>query len=254
MLRIAPSILSADFGRLADEVHQAEAAGADYIHVDAMDGHFVSNLSLGPVVVEAVRRATHLPLDVHLMIAAPERYLAEFVSAGASILTVHVEACTHVQGTLERIRVLGARAGLALSPGTSLAAVEELAADLDVLLVMTVNPGFGGQRMIPATVDKVRRARAWVDAVGSTIELEVDGGVTLETAPQVVRAGAETLVAGRAIFGSHGTVAANLAALRRAATRAQPDDSTTRAARRGSPQAQLSSKPAPRIAAADRRR
>jgi ribulose-phosphate 3-epimerase len=220
MLRIAPSLLSADFGHLADQVQAAEAGGADYIHIDVMDGLFVPNITMGPLVVEAVRRATRLPLDVHLMIQAPERYLEAFVAAGASILTIHAEACTHLQQALARIRALGARAGLALCPATPLAVVEEVHEDLDLLLVMTVNPGFGGQRLIPATVGKVRRARALLERLAASVELEVDGGINPETAPAVVAAGAETLVAGSAVFNTAGSVAANIAALRAAAERA----------------------------------
>jgi ribulose-phosphate 3-epimerase len=227
VLRIAPSILSADFGRLADEVQQAEAAGADYIHVDVMDGQFVPNITMGPLVVEAVRRATRLPVDVHLMIEAPERYLLQFTAAGGTILTIHEEACVHVQATLAKIRELGARPGLALCPATPLGVVEEVYEDLDLLLVMTVNPGFGGQELIPATVGKTRRARALLERLGATrVELEVDGGVNLETAPLVVRAGAETLVAGSAVFNAHASIAANMAALRKVAEAALPVGST----------------------------
>jgi ribulose-phosphate 3-epimerase len=220
VLRIAPSILSADFGYLADQVQQAEAAGADYIHVDVMDGRFVPNLTLGPLIVEAVRRATRLPIDVHLMIDAPERYLAEFAAAGGDILTIHAEACTHVQATLARARALGARAGLALCPATPLAIVEEVYQDLDLLLVMTVNPGFGGQKLIPATVGKTRRARGLLEQLGAAAELEVDGGVNLETIASVVEAGAEVLVAGSSVFNAHASVATNLQALRKAAEQA----------------------------------
>ena len=220
MLRLAPSILSADFGYLADQVQQAEAAGADYIHVDVMDGHFVPNITMGPLIVEAVRRATRLPVDVHLMIDAPERYLPEFAAAGGDILTIHAEACTHIQAALARTRELGARAGLALCPATPLAVVEEVYEDLDLLLVMTVNPGFGGQKLIPATVGKTRRARGLLDRLGADAELEVDGGVNLETVASVVQAGAEVLVAGSAVFNAHASVAANLQALRTVAERA----------------------------------
>jgi ribulose-phosphate 3-epimerase len=217
MLRIAPSILNADFGHLADQVRAAEAAGADYIHVDVMDGLFVPNITMGPLVVEAVRRATTLPVDVHLMIERPERYLREFADAGATILTIHVEATIHVQGVLAQVRALGARAGLALCPSTALAVVEEIHQDLDLLLIMTVNPGFGGQKLIPATVGKTARARDLLARLGAAVELEVDGGVNVETAPALVRAGAETLVAGSAVYNAHASVAANLQALRRVA-------------------------------------
>ncbi len=219
-LRIAPSILSADFGRMADQVKEAEQAGADYIHVDVMDGLFVPNITMGPLMVEAVRRATSLPIDVHLMIQAPERYLREFAEAGGTILTIHAEACTHIQKALADVRALGARAGLALCPSTPLDVVGEVYEDLDLLLVMTVNPGFGGQELVPATVGKTGRARAMLERLGVPIELEVDGGVNQETAPALVRAGAETLVAGSAIFNDHASVAANLAALRAVALQA----------------------------------
>ncbi len=218
--RIAPSILSADFGYMADQVQQAEAAGADYIHVDVMDGLFVPNITMGPLMVEAVRRATRLPIDVHLMIQAPERYLRAFAEAGGSILTIHAEACTHIQKTLADVRALGARAGLAVCPATPLAVVEEIYEDLDLLLVMTVNPGFGGQELVPATVGKTGRARALLARLGAAVELEVDGGVNQQTAPALVRAGAETLVAGSAIFNAHATIAANLGALRAVVARA----------------------------------
>jgi ribulose-phosphate 3-epimerase len=220
--RIAPSILSADFGYLADQVQQAAAAGADYIHVDVMDGLFVPNITMGPLIIGAVRRATDLPIDVHLMIREPERYLHQFFDAGGTILTIHQEACVHIQKTLADIRALGARPGLALCPSTPLNVVEEVYEDLDLLLVMTVNPGFGGQELVPATVGKTGRARAMLDRLGVPIELEVDGGVNLETTPALVRAGAETLVAGSAIFNAHTTIAANLAALRAVAEGAAP--------------------------------
>jgi ribulose-phosphate 3-epimerase len=213
-VRIAPSILSADFGQMADQVKQAEQAGADYIHVDVMDGLFVPNITMGPLMVEAVRRATNLPIDVHLMIQAPERYLRQFAEAGGTILTIHEEACVHVQKTLADIRALGARPGLAVCPSTPLNVVEEIYEDLDLLLVMTVNPGFGGQELVPATVPKTARARALLDRLGRDIELEVDGGVHHKTAAPLVQAGADVLVAGSAIFNAHATIGANLASLR----------------------------------------
>ncbi|MBX5490611.1 MAG: ribulose-phosphate 3-epimerase [Chloroflexi bacterium] len=215
MIKIAPSILTADFGHLAAQVQEAEAAGADYIHVDVMDGRFVPNITMGPLIVEAVRRATRLPIDVHLMIEAPERYLRQFAEAGASILTIHAEACTHIQATLAAIRDLGVRPGLALNPATPLQVVEEIYTDLELLLVMTVNPGFGGQPLIPATLPKTARARALLDRLGAAVELEVDGGINLDTAPRAVEAGADTLVAGSAIYNAHASVTHNLAALRR---------------------------------------
>lgn len=215
MIKIAPSILTADFGYLAAQVQEAEAAGADYIHVDVMDGHFVPNITMGPIVVEAVRRATRLPVDVHLMIQEPERYLRQFAAAGASILTIHAEACTHIQAALSAIRDLGVRPGLALNPATPLHVVEEVYGDLDLLLVMTVNPGFGGQPLVPSTLPKTARARALLDRLGAAAELEVDGGINLDTAPRAVEAGADTLVAGSAIYNAHASVTHNLSALRR---------------------------------------
>lgn len=201
-LKIAPSILAADFARLGEQVAQAEAAGADYIHVDVMDGHFVPNITVGPLVIEAMRRATRLPLDVHLMIEAPERYLSDLVAAGANILTVHVETCPHLHNTVHRIKSLGCRAGVTLNPATPVSTLEEILPDVDLVLVMTVNPGFGGQTFIPGTPAKIRRVRAMLDEIGSQAELEVDGGIGPQTAPLVVQAGADVLVAGVAIFQS----------------------------------------------------
>jgi ribulose-phosphate 3-epimerase len=212
-MKIAPSVLSADFTRLGDQVARAEGAGADYIHVDVMDGRFVPNITVGPLIVEAVRRSTTLPVDVHLMIEEPERYVRDFIQAGASILTVHQEACRHLQATLASIRTAGARAGVALCPATPLGAVQELPEDFDLLLIMTVNPGFGGQTLIPATAEKVRRAREWLDRVGCAAELEVDGGISPATAARLVAAGADVLVAGSAVFGD-GAVESNLRRLR----------------------------------------
>ena len=214
-MKLAPSVLSADFAQLAEQVRRAEAAGADYIHVDVMDGRFVPNITVGPLIVEALSRATSLPLDVHLMIEEPERYVEDFARAGASILTVHQEACRHLQALLVRIRGLGVRAGVSICPSTPVSVLEELATDLDLVLIMTVNPGFGGQRLIPSTIGKVSRARAWLDQVGGTAELEVDGGVNVETVPALVSAGADVLVAGSAIFGG-GAIEANTQRLREA--------------------------------------
>lgn len=201
-IKLAPSILSADFTRLGEQIAQAESAGADYIHVDVMDGRFVPNLTIGPVVVEAIRRSTRLPLDVHLMMVEPERYLQDFVRAGADILTVHVETCPHLHRTVQQIHELGIRAGVALNPATSLWTVDEILGQLDLLLVMTVNPGFGGQVFIESALAKIERARAMLDESGSQAELEVDGGINPRTAPAVVRAGARVLVAGAAVFGA----------------------------------------------------
>ena len=207
MVKIAPSILSADFVRLGEQVTEAEAAGADYIHVDVMDGHFVPNITVGPLVVEAVRRTTRLPLDVHLMIEAPERYIARFAKAGADILTVHVEACPHLHRVVQQIKGLGVKAGVSLNPATPLASLEEILGDVDLVLVMTVNPGFGGQEFIAGMLSKIRRLRRRLDERGLKCELEVDGGINAETAPEVVAAGANVLVAGQAIFGAEEGVA-----------------------------------------------
>ncbi|HEY8476719.1 MAG TPA: ribulose-phosphate 3-epimerase [Chloroflexota bacterium] len=215
-VKIAPSVLSADFRRLEQEVAAAEEAGADLVHVDVMDGHFVPNISMGPDVVAAIRASTRLPLDVHLMIAAPERYLERFARAGADILTVHQETCPHLAHTVAAVRDLGVRAGVAVCPATPLAAVEEVVGEIDLLLIMTVNPGFGGQTLIPWTVDKVRRARRLLGERGSRALLEVDGGVNPATAPDLVAAGADVLVAGSAVYNQRATVAENLAALRAA--------------------------------------
>lgn len=201
-IKLAPSILSADFARLGEQIAQAESAGADYIHVDVMDGRFVPNLTIGPVVVEAARRSTRLPLDVHLMMVEPERYLQDFVRAGADILTVHVETCPHLHRTVQQIHELGIRAGVALNPATSLWTVVEILGQIDLLLVMTVNPGFGGQAFIESALAKIERARAMLDEAGSQAELEVDGGINPRTAPAVVKAGARVLVAGAAVFGA----------------------------------------------------
>ena len=199
-VRIAPSILSADFGHLADEIARVEAGGADWIHVDVMDGRFVPNLTYGAKVIETVRRLTSLPIDVHLMVVEPERYFDAFTKAGATGLTLHLEAAPHLHRQVQRIKELGALAGVAINPATPVAAVSEIAADLDLLLVMTVNPGFGGQEFIGASLDKIRRARALLDAAGSRAYLEVDGGIARETVRDCWRAGADTFVAGNAVF------------------------------------------------------
>ena len=211
--RLAPSLLSADFARLADEVAMCEAAGAELLHVDVMDGRFVPNLTFGTKVIETVRRLTSLPLDVHLMVVEPERYFDDFAGAGATGLTIHVEVAPHLHRQLARIRELGCLAGAAVNPSTPLAMVEEVAAELDLLLVMSVNPGFGGQRFIGGAIDKLRRARRLLDATGSAAALEVDGGINRETIGDCWRAGADTFVAGNAVF-SAADPAAEIAALR----------------------------------------
>jgi ribulose-phosphate 3-epimerase len=217
-VKIAPSILSADFARLGEAVAEAEAGGADWIHVDVMDGHFVPNLTIGPPVVKSLRRVTELPLDVHLMIEAPERYLDAFADAGATVLTVHQEACTHLHRTVERIRELGMRPGVAINPATPISALEEILPYVDLVLIMTVNPGFGGQKYIPTSTEKVARMRRILqDRHLWGVELEVDGGIDPVTAPEVVEAGASVLVAGAAVYGGEGSVAENIQALRSAA-------------------------------------
>ena len=212
--RIAPSILSADFGHLADEIRMCEEGGADVIHLDVMDGRFVPNITFGEKVIRAARKATSLPLDVHMMIVEPGNYLEPFARAGATGLTIHVEAAPHLQRQLARIRELGCLAGAAVNPGTPLDAIREVASDLDLLLVMTVNPGFGGQEFIPASLDKIARARRLLDDARSGAALEVDGGISRETIARVRRAGADTFVAGHAIF-SAADPKAEISALRR---------------------------------------
>ncbi|MCY1039756.1 ribulose-phosphate 3-epimerase [Corallococcus sp. bb12-1] len=201
-VRISPSLLSCDFSRLAEEVRAIEAAGADLIHVDVMDGRFVPNITLGPVIVEAIKRVATKPLDVHLMIVEPERYVEAFAKAGADVLTVHREASPHLHRTLQQIRDAGAKPAVVLNPGTPLVAIEEVLGDVDMVLLMSVNPGFGGQSFIESTVEKVRRLRAMLDARGLDVDIEVDGGINAETAKRVVDAGATVLVAGSYVFGA----------------------------------------------------
>ena len=217
-LKISPSILSADFARLADGVAEAEAGGADWIHVDVMDGHFVPNITIGVPVVAALRKVTDLPLDVHLMIEAPERYVDAFVDAGADWLTVHQEASVHLHRTLQAIRHRGIQAGVSINPATPISAIEEAIPFVDLVLVMSVNPGFGGQSFIPTSTDRIRRIKhRLVDGGYTGVEIEVDGGIGPDTAHEVVAAGASVLVAGAAVYRGAGTVAENIAAIRSAA-------------------------------------
>jgi len=215
-VKIAPSVLSADFAALGEAVRAVERGGADLVHVDVMDGHFVPNITVGPLVVRALKRVTSLPLDVHLMITDPDRYLEAFVDAGASMVSVHVEVLPHLHRTLGAIKDLGARAGVVLNPSTPIVAIEEVAADVDFVLVMSVNPGFGGQTFLPRAESKIRAARALLDRAGNPAPVEVDGGIDASNIGRVVAAGAEILVAGQAVFG-HGDPAASVAALRAAA-------------------------------------
>ena len=213
-IKISPSILSADFTRLAEQVREAEEAGVDYIHVDVMDGHFVPNITIGPLVVKALRPITKLPLDVHLMIENPEFYIEDFSKAGADIITVHQEATPHLHRTIQQIHDLGIRAGVSINPSTSVRTLDEIICDVDLILVMSVNPGFGGQSYIHSCTNKIRKVREMLDDRGVSADLEVDGGVNVDTVNEVISAGANAFVAGSAIFNDKNSVAENVSALR----------------------------------------
>jgi ribulose-phosphate 3-epimerase len=216
MTKLAPSILSADFARLGEQIKEAEAAGADYLHVDVMDGHFVPNLTIGPVVVAWLRPLTKLPFDVHLMIESPERYITDFANAGADIITVHQETCVHLHRTVQQIKGFNKKAGVALNPSTPVATLEEILPYIDLVLILSVNPGFGGQAFIATSMQKIAAMRKMIDARGlaAQIEIEVDGGINPEIAPRVVAAGANVLVAGSAVFNKKERVAQTMERLR----------------------------------------
>lgn len=216
MIKLAPSILSADFARLGEQIDEVARAGADYIHVDVMDGHFVPNITIGAPVVASIRPVTSLPLDVHLMIEHPERYISEFVHAGADIITVHVEACPHLHKTIRLIKELGAKAGVSLNPATPLSAVEEFLPHVDLVLIMSVNPGFGGQSFIPETLPRIANMRKILDDRKLSAELEVDGGINADNAPDIVKAGADVLVAGNSVFRAKEGISRALRRLREA--------------------------------------
>jgi ribulose-phosphate 3-epimerase len=200
MVKIAPSILSADFAKLGDEIKAVEQAGADYIHIDVMDGHFVPNITIGPLIVEAIRPITKLPLDVHLMIENPDQYIDAFANAGANYITVHVETCRHLHRTINHIKSFGIKAGVVLNPATPVESIQHVLGDIDMVLLMSVNPGFGGQKFIPEVLPKIRKVKEMADAKGLIIEIEIDGGVNPETAKLCIDAGANVLVAGSAIY------------------------------------------------------
>jgi len=202
MKKISPSILSADFSRLGEEVKRVDDAGADWIHIDVMDGHFVPNITVGPFILEAVRRVTSLPLDVHLMIERPDQYINEFSDAGADIITVHVEVCPHLHRTIQAIKEKGKKAGVSLNPATPLVLVEDILNDIDLLLIMSVNPGFGGQKFIISVLDKIKRARQMIDKAGSKAYIEIDGGVKLDNIGDISFAGANIFVSGSGVFGT----------------------------------------------------
>lgn len=200
MTKIAPSILSADFAALGKEIKEVEKGGADYLHVDVMDGHFVPNLTIGPLIVEAIKPVTDLPLDVHLMIENPDQYIKDFAEAGASIITVHQETCVHLHRTIQLIKNAGVKAGVVVNPATPVELIKDILPDIDLVLIMSVNPGFGGQSFIPHAIDKIEKVAAWRQADNLSFEIEVDGGVNIETAKACTDAGADVLVAGSAIF------------------------------------------------------
>jgi ribulose-phosphate 3-epimerase len=216
MALVVPSILSADFARLGEQVAEAQAGGADRLQIDVMDGRFVPNITVGPLVVAAVRRQTTLPLEAHLMIVEPERYVPDFAEAGADVIIVHQEVSIHLHRTIQQIKGLGKKAGVAINPATPLAVLQEILNDVDLVLCMTVNPGFGGQEFIPSMLSKISRLRAMIQQHGANCDLEVDGGIHAETAPLVVQAGANVLVAGSAVYGDPGSVADGIAKLRAA--------------------------------------
>lgn len=221
-IKIMPSVLSADFRYLAQQVNEVAQAGADGIHLDVMDGRFVPNITIGPFIVEAVRKATSLPLDAHLMIVEPEKYIDDFAKAGADIISVHQEACPHLHRTIQQIKDTGKKAGVVLNPSTPLGMLEEIFNDVDVILIMSVNPGFGGQRFIDSSVEKVRRLRRMLDERQAHAELEIDGGIDPTTALQVVKAGATMLVAGSAVFHADGGPAAGVRKLRESVQKIEP--------------------------------
>jgi ribulose-phosphate 3-epimerase len=213
-VKLAPSILSADFSRLGAQIDEAGKAGADWIHVDVMDGHFVPNITIGPAVVESIRSCTKLPLDVHLMIESPEKYIKQFAEAGSDIITVHAEACKHLHRVVENIKELGAKAGVSINPATPLELIYEILPSIDLMLIMSVNPGFGGQKYIKGSENKVARLRKKIDELGISCEIEIDGGITADNALKVVNAGAQVLVAGSAVFNKKETIAEAIAKIK----------------------------------------
>jgi ribulose-phosphate 3-epimerase len=200
MVKVAPSILAADFTKLGEEIQAVEKAGADWIHIDVMDGHFVPNITVGPLIVEAVNRVTNLPLDVHLMIENPDRYIPDFVEAGSDVLTVHIENCPHLHRTIQHIKSFGIKAGVVVNPATSLSLLEEILGDIDLVLLMSVNPGFGGQKFIPSVIDKIEYLREILEKSDSDVEVQVDGGIKVDNAADIVSAGTDILVVGSGIF------------------------------------------------------